>query len=173
VTPLEYAAWRRSRLGGLTEALEVSAVLRAAGDVSGRNALDIGSGDGLYSVALAGRGAKVGGLDRSVSALQAARERATAAGVRVVLAAGDATALPFAGATFELVTAVTVLCFIPAPGEAAREVARVLRPGGVPLARGAEAGAARGVLTDSTSCGLILYSKEYLSNPSWSRCRSR
>lgn len=130
VTPLEYAAWRRSRLGALTEMLEVGAVLRAAGDVSGRDVLDIGSGDGLYSVALTQRGAKVSGLDRSVSALQAARVRATAGGVRLALAAGDATALPFAGSTFDLVTAVTVLCFVPAPGEAVQEVARVLRPSG-------------------------------------------
>jgi SAM-dependent methyltransferase len=72
----------------------------------------------------------VTGLDRSVSALQAARERATEAGVRLVLAAGDAAALPFAGATLDLVTAVTILCFVPAPEEAVREVARVLRPGG-------------------------------------------
>jgi hypothetical protein len=54
-TPLEYAAWRLSRLGALTEALEVGAVLRAAGDVSGQDVIDIGSGDDLYSVALARR----------------------------------------------------------------------------------------------------------------------
>jgi SAM-dependent methyltransferase len=38
--------------------------------------------------------------------------------------------LPFAEGTFDIVVAVTVLCFVPHADGAASEMARVLRPGG-------------------------------------------
>jgi len=128
--PLDYAAWRRSRLGRVTEALELEAVLRAADEVSGQDVLDVGCGDGLYTVALARRGARVFGLDRSLPALRSATRKADEVGVRMRLAAGDAIRLPFADTSFELVVAVTVLCFVSSPENAIREVERVLRPGG-------------------------------------------
>jgi SAM-dependent methyltransferase len=43
---------------------------------------------------------------------------------------GDARSLPFADATFDAVTAITVLCFLDAPQRAISEMVRVLRPGG-------------------------------------------
>jgi SAM-dependent methyltransferase len=41
-----------------------------------------------------------------------------------------AESLPFAGERFDIVTAITVLCFIEDAAAVFREVARVLRPGG-------------------------------------------
>ena len=43
---------------------------------------------------------------------------------------GDATALPFADATFDTVTFCLVLCTVPDDGRAVAEAVRVLRPGG-------------------------------------------
>lgn len=43
---------------------------------------------------------------------------------------GDLNVLPFADLSFDLVTAITVLCFVPDARRAAAEMVRVLRPGG-------------------------------------------
>lgn len=129
-TPLDYPAWRRSRLGRITEALEVEAILRAAGELSGQDALDLGCGDGRYAVALARRGGRVVGVDRSLPALRGASRSVAGSVARPTLAAGDALRLPFADASFDLVVAVTVLCFVTSPELVLREVERVLRPGG-------------------------------------------
>ncbi len=44
--------------------------------------------------------------------------------------AADARNLPFRSCRFELVLAVTALCFVTPPAAALQELARVLRPGG-------------------------------------------
>jgi ubiquinone/menaquinone biosynthesis C-methylase UbiE len=50
-TPLEYARWRETRLGAVTERLERAAVLDLAGPLPGRDVLDVGCGDGAYALA--------------------------------------------------------------------------------------------------------------------------
>jgi SAM-dependent methyltransferase len=52
-------------------------------------------------------------------------------GASIRPAAGDATAMPFADASFDLVIAAEVLEHIPADADAFAEIARVLKPGGV------------------------------------------
>ncbi len=61
----------------------------------------------------------------------AARGRAVAAGLRAVFLGGAASQLPFAAEQFDVVLAVTVLCFVPDPGEPVAEMARVLGPDGL------------------------------------------
>jgi SAM-dependent methyltransferase len=130
-TPLEYASWRASTLGSITERLERAVVLDLAGPLHGRDVLDVGCGDGAYALAAARAGARVTGLDRSAAVLDAARAGAASEGLALDLQVGDATALPFAAARFDVVLAVTVLCFVDEPARAVAEMARVLRPGGV------------------------------------------
>jgi SAM-dependent methyltransferase len=129
-TPLDYAAWRESTLGSVTERLERAVVLELAGSARGLDLLDLGAGDGTYAIALAGRGARVTALDRSVSVLHAATRRARESGTPVAVIAGDAGRLPFEDRSFDLVVAVTMLCFVRAPQQVAAEIGRVLRPGG-------------------------------------------
>lgn len=129
-TPLDYASWRATRLGRITEAVERRAILELAGSVEGLDVLDIGCGDGAYPVALALSGARSSGVDVSSSALAQARRNARGAGVSVALAAADANRLPFSAGRFDLVTSVTALCFVASPDDAVREMARVLKPGG-------------------------------------------
>ncbi|MCB1519149.1 MAG: class I SAM-dependent methyltransferase [Hyphomicrobiaceae bacterium] len=128
--PAAYRRWRASELGRITDRIEEQLILDLIGPASGKRLLDVGCGDGVFSVRLAQAGADVTGLDLDPRGLAAARRRATEAGLTIVLAEGDAQSLPFADGAFDIVVAVTVLCFVPAPERAVREMARVLRPGG-------------------------------------------
>ncbi len=129
-TPLDYARWRKTRLGAVTERLERAAVLDLAAPLAGRDVLDIGCGDGTYALAAARSGARVTAVDRSAAVVEAARRRAADAGLPLELHVADALTLPFPPKRFDVVLAVTVLCFVPDPPRAVAEMARVLRPGG-------------------------------------------
>lgn len=130
ITPETYTRWRESALGNLTEQLEQRAIFSLVGDPSGLRVLDVGCGDGAYAIEVSRRGGKVVGLDRSLSMLEAARTRAASAGAAIGFCQGDAQSLPFRDAAFDLVLAVTALCWIPEPIVTLREMNRVLRPGG-------------------------------------------
>lgn len=130
VGPESYDIWRRTRLGAITEASEIELIFQLAGPLQGRRLLDAGCGDGFYLVEAARRGAQVNGVDISEAMLIVARRRASDAGVNVELHRGDIEALPFEDDTFHIVTAITVLCFVPDPRQAVDEMARVLTPGG-------------------------------------------
>lgn len=130
IQPGAYAAWRASTLGRITEQLELDLVLELAGPLAGAKVLDVGTGDGTYAIAAATRGGSVVGVDTSSEMLAAARRRADEAGVALASRRGSAESLPFRDATFDVVFAVTLLCFVDDPRRAAQEMARVLAPGG-------------------------------------------
>jgi len=130
ITPETYVRWRESALGTLTEQLEQRAIFSLAGDPSGLRVLDIGCGDGAYAIEASQRGGKVFGLDRSHPMLEAARTRAASAGAGFRWCQGAAQSLPFRDDSFDLVLAVTALCWIREPVVALKEMNRVLRPGG-------------------------------------------
>ena len=100
------------------------------GAVDGADVLDIGCGPGIYARDLALRGARVTAMDSAPAMLAAAEAEAHAAGVDVAVAAGDASAVPFADASFDAVVLVQVIEYVPDAVGALREIARVLRPGG-------------------------------------------
>jgi SAM-dependent methyltransferase len=130
VLPESYARWRGARLGALTERLECDLVLDLAGSLAGRRVLDVGCGDATYAVAVANKGAVVTAVDRSDRMLEAARSRASEAHVDVRLVRADASRLPFDDQAFDVVLAVTVLCFVDHAARAVEEATRVLAPGG-------------------------------------------
>ena len=76
------------------------------------------------------RSVRLTGIELSPSMLRIAVARAEADGREADLHLGDATALPFADATFDTVTFCLVLCTIPDDRRALAEGVRVLRPGG-------------------------------------------
>ena len=80
-TPLDYAPWRATTLGAVTERLERDVVLELAGSLEGLDVLDVGCGDGAYALAAARAGAHVTGLDRSGAAVAAARARTEGEGL--------------------------------------------------------------------------------------------
>ena len=130
VAPHSYARWRATTLGAITERAEAAVIFELAGALRGKRVLDVGTGDGGYAIEAATRGAVVTGLDEDRAMLEAARARAAERGVALALVDGNAVALPFADASFDVVLAVTVLCFVDDAGPAVRELARVLTPGG-------------------------------------------
>ena len=128
--PHQYAGWRATPLGAITERLELDLVFELAGPVVGKSVLDVGTGDGSYALEAASRGAAVTGVDVDPEMLRAAERRASAMKLGVTFVEGRAERLPVNDERFDLVLAVTVLCFVEDPAASFRELARVLRPGG-------------------------------------------
>lgn len=101
-----------------------------AGVTSGERVLDVACGTGNATIPAAERGAVTTGLDLTPELLERGRAAAAAAGVDVEWVEGDAEALPFEDASFDVVLSVFGCMFAPDHHAAAREIARVLRPGG-------------------------------------------
>ncbi|PWJ53705.1 Methyltransferase domain-containing protein [Quadrisphaera granulorum] len=99
----------------------------------GQDLLDLGCGPGTITVDLAERVApgRVVGLDAAAGVLEEASALAERRGAAVEWVTGDALALPFADASFDVVHAHQVLQHVADPVGVLREMARVLRPGGV------------------------------------------
>lgn len=117
--------------GWKAEALR--AAMRARPDVA--RALDVacGTGDLALAVAQAWPDARVDALDASGEMVRAAVERVRDAGAheRVHCAVADMMALPIDDASVDLATAGYALRNVPDAAVAVRELARVVRPGGV------------------------------------------
>lgn len=125
-----YVRWRSSRLGGITDAIERQLLARLLGKIDGKKLLDVGCGDGALALELVRQGATVTALDADPSMISAGRLRAKGEAASVQFVEGDAEKLPFDDATFDVVVAVTVLCFVQDAEHAVKEIARVLKPGG-------------------------------------------
>jgi SAM-dependent methyltransferase len=125
-----YARWRASPLAEIVDRVEMAVVFDLAGRLEGRRVHEVGTGDGTYAIEAARRGAVVTALDPNPKMLSAARARATSSGIRVAFREGRVEQLPFEDGAFQLVLAVTALCFVARPDAALREMARVLTPGG-------------------------------------------
>ena len=95
------------------------------------HALDLACGTGDIAFELAQRGARVTGLDLTHRMLQLAQAKRPVPGVRFVT--GDMMALPFADASFDLVTTGYGIRNVPRIQPALAEIRRVLRPGGTLL----------------------------------------
>jgi ubiquinone/menaquinone biosynthesis C-methylase UbiE len=96
-------------------------------------ALEIGAGTGYFglNLMLAGAVEEVVATDISAGMLQALSETAAELGLGVQTARCEASSLPFADGSFELVFGHAVLHHLPDLDAAFREFRRVLRPGGV------------------------------------------
>jgi SAM-dependent methyltransferase len=100
------------------------------GHPAGEKILDVGSGTGSLSFALAARGdhKEIVGVDVGEPFVAYAREHNT--DPRTTFRIADATVLPFGDASFDRAVSQLVLQFLPDPLKAVREMKRVVRPGG-------------------------------------------
>jgi ubiquinone/menaquinone biosynthesis C-methylase UbiE len=103
-------------------------VRRLVGPFTGNEAvLDVGCGTGALAFAFAPHVAEVTGLDTDAEYLEAARASAPA---NVELVEGDAMALPFAYAQFDVAACQRLLHHARRPELVVSELVRVTRPGG-------------------------------------------
>jgi SAM-dependent methyltransferase len=101
-------------------------------DVRGKRVLCLASGGGQDSAAFGLLGADVTGLDLSDVQLERDRQAAEHHGLQVTTLQGDMRDLSaFADHTFDVVWQVYSINFVPSVEPVFREVARVLKPGGI------------------------------------------
>lgn len=120
-------AARYDALGFLTRA--ALALVETVRVPTGGRALDVATGTGTVALALASQAAEVVGTDIAPAMLQQARARAVGC-PNVQFVSAEATALPFADQSFDVVVCGAGLFFVPDMPAALREWRRVLRPGG-------------------------------------------
>jgi len=105
----------------LAEAVDVRA---------GERVLDVAAGNGNATLAAARRFAHVTSTDYVPELLDRGKRRAEADGLTVTFQVADAESLPFPDSSFDVVLSTFGVMFAPAHDQAARELARVCRPGG-------------------------------------------
>ncbi len=107
-------------------------LLKLLGEVRGNHVLDAGCGQGYLCRKLARDGAKMVGIELSDRFLEIARAREKTSPLGIVYHHGNVAEMPFlADASFDKVVSNYVLMDVRDYTAAVREVARVLKPGGV------------------------------------------
>lgn len=96
----------------------------------GTTVLDVACGSGNLALPAARRGARVTGIDIAPNLVEAARHASKREGLAIDLHEGDAEALPYPDATFEIAISMFGVMFAPRPAPTLAELFRVTRPGG-------------------------------------------
>lgn len=97
----------------------------------GDKVLDVACGTGNLAIPAARLGCEVTGVDIAANLVAQARQRAQREGVKAHFQEGDAEALAFADNTFDGVITMYGAMFAPRPDVTARELVRVVKPGGL------------------------------------------
>ena len=100
------------------------------GPLAGKRVLDFGCGHGMAATCLAQMGADVVAFDLSAGYVHEAVARAKANGVHIQGMLADGTRLPLADASMDAIWGVAILHHLNI-NQAAREIQRILKPGGV------------------------------------------
>lgn len=109
----------------------VGETLAEAVDVrAGERVLDVAAGNGNATLAAARRFAEVTSTDYVQALLDKGRARAAAEGLAVRFEVADAEALPYEAGSFDIALSTFGVMFAPDHASAAREMLRVVRPGG-------------------------------------------
>ena len=128
----QQAAWSTGNYAVVGTTLQiVGETLCEALDLrAGASVLDVAAGNGNATLAAARRWCDVVSTDYVPSLLDAGRVRAEAEGHSVRFQEADAENLPFPDASFDAVISTFGVMFTPNQEKAARELARVCKPGG-------------------------------------------
>ena len=136
----EFKELSRERFGARAEGYHDSALHASGPDLElllswlapepGERALDVACGGGHVALALARKGADVDACDLTPEMLEAAASLLAANDCTATFAVAEADALPYADATFDMVTCRIAAHHFPDAQAFFEEVARVLKPGG-------------------------------------------
>ena len=125
-----YARIRRS--GSQIEGWRKQAAYLTGGLPDGADVLEVAPGPGYFAIEMArGDRLHVIGLDISHTFVEIARENARQAGVSVDFRQGNASSMPFADSSFDLIICQAAFKNFSQPGKAIDEMHRVLRGGGM------------------------------------------
>jgi ubiquinone/menaquinone biosynthesis C-methylase UbiE len=124
-----YAKIRRS--GSQIEDWRKQAAQLTGGLPDGAEVLEVAPGPGYFAIELARLGrVRVTGLDISHTFVEIAGENARQAGVSVAFRQGDASSMPFAEGSFDLIVCQAAFKNFSRPDKAIDEMHRALRDGG-------------------------------------------
>jgi ubiquinone/menaquinone biosynthesis C-methylase UbiE len=126
------ATWSAGDFGRIAESYEKGArrFVERLDIQPGMRVLDVACGTGNLSFPAALAGAKVTGVDIAPNLLEQARARAKDEGLGIDFDEGDAEALPYKDASFDVVMTMFGAMFAPRPEVTASELLRVCRSGG-------------------------------------------
>jgi SAM-dependent methyltransferase len=126
--------WEKGDFTRIAESMRGSgeALVKRLGITKGLRVLDLGCGDGTTALPAAKLGAEVLGVDIARNLVQAGNRRAKLEGLtNCKFQEGDATDLKGLPAqSFDLVVSIFGAMFAPKPFDVAKEMVRVVRPGG-------------------------------------------
>jgi ubiquinone/menaquinone biosynthesis C-methylase UbiE len=105
-------------------------LVEACGIAPGQRVLDVAAGTGNVAIRAAETGAEVVAVDITPESLAAGRREAQSRGLDIDWVEGDAQALRFEDASFDVVTSSAGAIFAPDHQAVADELLRVCRPGG-------------------------------------------
>ena len=123
LSPTAYDAWYHTARGAWMGEVEAQTLLRQGAITPGSRVLDAGCGSGWFSRRFSAAGARVVGVDRDRAMLVTAHS--ADAGVAWIQA--DMGSLPFPDRHFDVVCAVTSLCFAEDEAAALGEMLRTAR----------------------------------------------
>jgi SAM-dependent methyltransferase len=128
------ALWEKGDFTRIAEGMRESgeALVADIGIEPGMKVLDLGSGDGTTAIPAARQGADVLGVDIATNLVEAGNRKAQAEGLtNVRFQEGDASNLEgLSDDSFDATVSIFGAMFAPRPGEVAKEMVRVTRPGG-------------------------------------------
>src|SRR5450432_2245072 len=129
----QHAAWSTGDYAVVGTTLQIvgESLCEALDLRAGSSVLDVAAGNGNATLAAARRWCDVTSTDYVPALLESGRRRAQAEGLVVTFQQADAEKLPFADGSFDAVVSTFGVMFTPDQEQAARELARVCRPGGL------------------------------------------
>ena len=132
-TPAEVAAhWDEYESQGHRRGNDIADRLRPFTEFEGRRALDVGCGNGAISLVLAQLGCEVIGADLNYTAVSNAAKRPEGGpGLAADFLRGVSESLPFPSGSFDLIVCNDVLEHVSSHKRTLRELARVVKPGGL------------------------------------------
>jgi SAM-dependent methyltransferase len=128
----QQATWASGDFGHIGVRLQIvgESLCEAVDLLAGERVLDVAAGNGNASLAAARRFAEVTSTDYVPSLLEQGARRAEADRLPIQTRIADAERLPFEDESFDVALSTYGVMFAPNQGQAARELLRVVRPGG-------------------------------------------